>query len=76
MKKWLVVITFKKWIQPQVDSGVIEFYEVEANTEYAARVFAMDKFEVDYQYKPWVKKFMKQWNATLKDTCAPEAVEI
>ena len=76
MKKYLVVITFKTWVKNTPDNGVITFYEINATDDYYARHQAYECFEQDYISMPWIKKYMKQFNAFLEDTCAPEAVEI
>lgn len=78
MKKFLVTIEFKTWVNLRgLKSNVIEFYIVEADNEINARFKAFDNFEFDYNGgQPWMKKFMSQFHATLNDACAPDAVEI
>jgi hypothetical protein len=76
MEKYLTVVQFKSWVKNAPDNGVIEFYEVEAEDEDYARSKALYCFEVDYQYKPWIKKYMKQFAADLSDVCCLDAVKI
>ncbi len=78
MKKFLVNIEFKDWVNLRgLQNTVIEFYIVDAANKINARLKAFDNFEFDYNGgQPWMKKFMSQFNATLSDTCAPDAVEI
>ena len=75
MKKWLVAITFKD-VTNKPDSGVIEYYEVEAKDERFAKLYASMMFKKDYIYKPWIKRFMSQWKTVLSDTEPADAVEI
>ena len=76
MKKYLVEVAFKKWIKDTPNNGVIDYYEVDAYDGDCAIKIATDSFEIDYKYKPWVKKYMKQFNATLYDVEVSGVIKI
>lgn len=75
MKMFLVCAALKKHIKAP-DNNVVEFYTVEADDEFTAKRKAWDLFLTDYQYNPWVKKFLAQFPANLSDITVSDCVEL
>lgn len=75
MAMFLVCAALKKHIKAP-DNNAVEYYLVEADNELTAKRKAWDLFKTDYQYSPWMKKFLKQFQANLSDITVSDCVEL
>jgi len=77
MKKWLVEIRLKDWEPPlRGGSRVVEYEEVEAHNEIAARHAGFDQFAARCGFEPAMRKRMQSLGLTQHNCCAPDAVEL
>jgi hypothetical protein len=74
---WLVEVELKVWVadKPNLPNGrTVHYVEVEATTEYAARVYGFEEFEKQLKNDPILKRKWESLHITLQDICTPSAI--
>ena len=77
MKPWLVEIRLKDW-EPSLPGNrrIVDYVEVLAGDEIAARHAGFDVFETRCRCEPATHRKMAALGITLHNCCAPDAVAL